>query len=164
MAKKKRTTHDATFGDLVHLAGDGWTRPLQMKIFARDWESSLTVDLDPEDGIEENQRLAFAFFVKNVAKIAAVSEKAIFKYYQSVCGDYRGRHGIKTANDRRMPLVKSIADMFRLVELESVVFPYVRPRPTFGILCQCTWEEEHGLAVRFEDGKVAEVGFQDIVL
>jgi hypothetical protein len=32
------------------------------------------------------------------------------------------------------------------------------------MLFECTWEEEHGLAVKFENEKVVEVGYQDIVL
>ena len=33
-----------------------------------------------------------------------------------------------------------------------------------GILCDCTWEPEHGLGISIEDEKVVEIGLQDIVL
>lgn len=33
-----------------------------------------------------------------------------------------------------------------------------------GLLLKCTWEPEHGLAVKVEDEKVIEVSYQDIVL
>jgi hypothetical protein len=52
----------------------------------------------------------------------------------------------------------------RLVKPEAVVFRYGNTRPTFGLLLNCTWEEEHGVGIKFVNGKVTQVGFQDIVL
>lgn len=141
-----------------------WKRELPLRIFGREWMVELAVDIDPKDGVEKNQLLAFAAFNKSPRAFAAAAEKAIFKHYQTICSEYRDRLGIRNPNDKRVPLIKSIKGLYRLLEPECVTFPYVRARPTFGLLCQCTWEEEHGLAVKYEDGKVVEVGFQDIVL
>ena len=33
-----------------------------------------------------------------------------------------------------------------------------------GLLFECAWEPEHGLAVKFENEVIEEVGFQDVVL
>jgi hypothetical protein len=63
-----------------------------------------------------------------------------------------------------MPLIKSVGELARLVTLEGVHFNYGCDDPTCGLLCECTWEEEHGLGVLFEKGKVTEVGYQDVVL
>jgi hypothetical protein len=161
---KQRVTREATFGELTHVAGNMWKRALQLNIFGQNWTISLSVDIDPKGGVEQNQVHAFAAFNSKTAAITAAAEKAIFQHYQTVCSEYRSRYGIRDPSDERVPLIKSVKDLYRLVEPESVTFPYVCPRPTFGILCQCTWEEEHGLAVKYEDGKVVEVGFQDIVL
>jgi len=32
-----------------------------------------------------------------------------------------------------------------------------------GILAECSWEEEHGFGVKIMDGRVTEIGFQDLV-
>jgi hypothetical protein len=161
---KKRTIHEQTFGDLTYVAGDLWKRPFQLKIFGKEWTVSLTVDIDPKDGVEENQVMAFNTFNAETSHLIAAAEKAILSYYQSVCKEYRSRYGISDPNDEKVPIVKSLKEVYKLVEPEGVTFPYVRLRPTFGILCQCTWEEERGLAVKFENGKIVSVGFQDIVL
>ena len=34
----------------------------------------------------------------------------------------------------------------------------------FGILCECTWEIEHGLAIKYQNEEVVEVGYQDIII
>ena len=163
MAKKKNVNDDV-FGALTHSAGDLWKRPLELHIFGRTWTIALMVDIDPKDGVEQHQLAAYKTFTEKTDAIVSASEKAIFDYYQSVCKEVRSRYGITNPNDARVPIIKSSRDVFGLVEPEGVTFPYARQRPTFGILCQCTWEEERGLAVKYENEKLVDVGFQDIVL
>ena len=162
MAKRK-TRIDPTFGELTHCAGDGWRRPLDLRIFNRTTTVSLFVDVSPK-GIEKNQILAYQDFRDNSNALMADAERAIFEYYQAICTDYRDRYGIVDCEDELVPIINSVEAVFKLVKAEGVTFPYVRPRSTFGLLCQCTWEEEHSLAVKYENGKLVEVGFQDIEL
>jgi len=164
MGKKKRTINNEAFGTLAHSAGDLWKKPFELHIFGHSWTVELMVDIDPISGIEQHQITAYKIFTENTVTIISESESAIFNYYQSVCNEVRGRYGITNPNDARVPLINSKEGLFRLVEPEGVTFPYARHRPTFGILCQCTWEEERGLAVKYENEKLVNVGFQDIVL
>ena len=55
-------------------------------------------------------------------------------------------------------------DVTKAVELVGVIVPYARTRATFGFLFTCDWDQENGLAVKFENGELPEVGPQDIVL
>lgn len=161
---KKKTINDEVFGVLTHSAGELWKRPLELSFFGGSWTVALMVDIDPREGVEQHQIAAYRTFTENTDAVVSAAEKAIFGYYQSICKEARSRYGITNPSDEKVPIVKSIRDMFPLVEPEGVTFPYARQRPIFGILCQCTWEEERGLAVKFEDGKLVDVGFQDIVL
>jgi hypothetical protein len=53
-----------------------------------------------------------------------------------------------------------------LIELNQIIFPYSFGEDIrkVGLLLNCTWEPEHGLALKFENEMVVEVGYQDIVL
>jgi hypothetical protein len=163
MAKRRILKHEP-FGVLELVVSNLWKREMPLTIFDREWTVELLVNIHPDEGVEQNQVQAFAAYQKQVSAIAKASEEAILKYYQSVCDDYRGRAGVTDPHDKRLPLADSTSDIARLVEPRGVTFPYVRPRPTFGLLFECTWEEEHGLAVKWEAGKITEVGYQDIVI
>lgn len=152
------------FGELTLVGSDLYERDLELKLFAKKFRVRLQVNICPQDGLEDRQLRAFEQYQQSTARLLAEAEKKMLAYYQSVCEDYRDDLGITAAKDRRVPLIKTVAELARLVKPEALYFPYVRPRPTCGLLCQCTWESEHGLAVKFVNGKVNEVGFQDIVL
>lgn len=49
---------------------------------------------------------------------------------------------------------------------EQIIFPTTidKSKQIAGFLCECSWEIEHGLVIKFENGEVVEVGFQDILL
>jgi hypothetical protein len=84
--------------------------------------------------------------------------------YQSVCDEYRDQLGVTERKHPKVPLISSLDELGRLIEPEAVVFRYTNARPTFGLLLKCSWEEEHGVGIKFVNGKVTQVGFQDIVL
>ena len=54
----------------------------------------------------------------------------------------------------------------KLVYPKQILFPMVFGDMIreFGLLCECTWEEEHGLAVKYQNEEVVEVGYQDIII
>jgi hypothetical protein len=160
----KKSKRDPVFGDLSLHISDQWQRPIKIQFLGREWIRPLLVDIDDKDGIEEHQIQAYKDFGKKTDTLLKKAEKAIFTHYQSVCSEYRSRLGIVDPRDERVPIIKSVEDVYPLVEPEAVYFPYACSKPTWGLLCLCTWEEEHGLAVKFENGKIAKVGFQDIVL
>jgi hypothetical protein len=160
----KKTTTDPTFGALTHLAGDLWQRTSEFALFDVKRAIPLMISISPKNGVEPDQVSAYKYFVENTPAVVSAAEQGIFDYYCSICGQYRSQFRISDPNDKRFPIVKTKAQVARLITLEAVIFPYVRRQPTFGILCQCTWEEERGLAVKFSDGKMVGVGFQDIVI
>jgi len=164
MPKKDKEAMRAVFGQLTHVAGDLWHRPIELTIFGKVCAGYLMVDISPTNGIEKNQLIAYSAFSKRTDGLIKNAEKAIFDYYRSICGEYRDRRGIVDPDDRSTPVIAELQDLSKLLTLEGATFPYVRSQPTFGLLFKCTWEKEHGMAVKFENGRVVEVGFQDIVL
>jgi hypothetical protein len=160
---REKVRKDEVFGELSRVVADLWERPIDLRFLGKVRSVRLSVRIDEEDGIKPQQVKAYRDFMKRTDEYVGKAEKAIFKYYRSVCGDYRSDRGIE-ADDEKVSLIKSVDELAKLVTLEGVHFNYGSDEPTCGLLCKCTWEEEHGLGVLFEKGKVTEVGFQDVAL
>lgn len=64
------------------------------------------------------------------------------------------------------PTISTKDEIANIVEPKQLIFPMVFDEDVshVGLLLECTWEPEHGLAVKIEDEEIIEVGFQDIVL
>ncbi len=154
------------FGELHRVMGNMWDRELEIILFEKRHKIILSVDIDEDEDnyIESQQILAYQQFTQQQDKLLREAEQAMFDYYQSVCDEYRYDLDINDPNDKEVPIVSSLKGFSQLVIPEAITVPYVRPKATIGLLCKCTWEIEHGLAVKFEEGKVVEVGYQDIVL
>ena len=160
MARKK-VRRDAVFGDLTHVVADLWDRPIDLPFLGAVRSARLRVLIDEEGGIEPQQIEAYRDFAKRTGEYMSKAEKAILRYYRSVRDDYLG---MSEAGDEAAPPVKSVGELAKLVTLEGVHFGYGCDVPTCGLLCECTWEEEHGVGVLFERGRVTEVGDQGVVL
>jgi len=147
---KKRVIEVQTFGLLTHRVGDLWERQIELTLFGQKCSVPMLVNIPKNGGDPEpNQIEAYNNFNKDIQRILRSTESAIVKHYGSL---KRGKGTM--AQDEAAKVVKLI----------GVMFPYARKRPTFGFLFNCDWDEENGLAVKFEDGQIAEVGPQDIVL
>jgi hypothetical protein len=94
-----------------------------------------------------------------------LAEDAILNYYFEVYEDYRQRLIEKFA-DKMAPILSTKDEIADIVEPKQLIFPMVFEEEVrqVGLLLECSWEPEHGLAVKFEDEEIVEVGFQDIVL
>jgi len=73
---------------------------------------------------------------------------------------------MQSDSEKIAPKISSIEELGEIVTPTSLLIRYdfedgVR---RVGILCDCTWEPEHGLGISIEDEKVVEIGLQDIVL
>ena len=140
MAKKVKIVEVAPFGELTHVVADLWQRPIKLTFLGRAVTVPVSVNLDEKKPVAEPEQVkAFEAYTAAPGKFIAAAENALQKAFKAQLAG-KGK-----------------------IALESVSFPYARPCPTFGFLCTCNWEED-GLAVKFEDGKLAEVGTQDILL
>ena len=92
------------------------------------------------------------------------AENEIFKYYQEVCPEYRDK--LEDSADEFAPIISGREEVAKLVELTQIIFPYSfgKDIKRVGLLLNCTWEPEHGLAVKFVNEEIVKVGYQDIVL
>ena len=143
----------------------GWTREYNYPLWGRAVTVKLIVPCDEDAEIEDAQRDAFARFDESKGEMVALAERAVFDYYQSICNEYRERLGVKLA-DAHAPRIQKIDQLEALIIPTEVVIQqsFKSGERIVGLLFRCSWEPELGLAVKFVDAEVEEVGTQDIVL
>jgi len=159
MLKKK----DELFGTIIF--EDLWKGETSITMFGRAEKATLYINGEENNEITSNQRETFLNFQSNMDRIMSEAEASIFEYYQSIYEDYRAMSNSDEA-DIVAPKISSERELSRLVKPTSLLIRYdfedgIR---RVGVLCDCTWEPEHGLGISIENEKVIEIGFQDIVL
>lgn len=142
-----------------------WSGQQKIKIFGKERVIILSIDGNEEGEFQEAQKEAYINLVDNMENIMTEAEEAIFDYYQEVYMEYRDMVGEDEA-DKIAPIIENKEELGNLVEPTQLIVRRVRNNGIrrLGLLFDCTWNIEHGLAVKIEDEEVVEVGFQDIVL
>lgn len=146
MAQRDRFQHP-DFGVLERKDDDLWTSAISVEFDGSPWNISLLLQMDVSDGVEENQISAYRHFDKQRSRVFQKAEVELRAYAES--------KGVRRTQGYRLAEVATPV---------GVIFPDLRPLPTFGLLFDVTWDPGHGAAIKFEDGKFVEIGSQDIVL
>lgn len=155
---------DELFGEIVY--EDLWIGTTEITMFGKNQKILLNIYGEENEEITSNQRDAFSQFKANMPNIVKESEDKIFEYYLENFEDYRAMQSNSEEVEKIAPKISSIEEMGKLVTPTSLLIRYdfedgIR---RVGILCDCTWEREHGLGISIEDEKVVEIGLQDIIL
>jgi len=158
----EKIEHDV-FGELSY--DYGWKREITINLFGFERIVTLIIDGEEDAEFEEAQVNAYNSFFRNKDSLLKQAEDAILKYYLEVYMEYRERLGDQFA-DTMAPVLSTKEEVAKITEPKQLLFPMVFDEEVrqVGLLLECTWEPEHGLAVKFEDEEVIEVGYQDIVL
>lgn len=154
--------NDDVLGELHYR--HGWVRRYSIGLFGREWEVELLVPCDPGHAIEEVQREAFRRFDGARARLLSLAEETLLAYYLGLRDGYSARLGDLAL--AMVPPVRARADLARLVEPEAVIVqdPLGSLDRVVGLLCSCSWDPQLGVAVKFVNEVVSDVGVQDIVL
>ncbi|WP_052135326.1 DUF6985 domain-containing protein [Collimonas arenae] len=155
---------DSTFGN-IHFDDDtGWIGSYVYPFLRSKVAVELNLGGEENENISSTQQDAFVLFDGNSVELCRQAEDAIFRHYQSRCKDLRGQFGDNA--DEYMPFIdnktqlKSLVTPVALMVKESLT----STDRIIGLLFNCSWEPSLGLAVRFVNEVVREVGPQDIVL
>lgn len=155
---------DELFGEIIY--EDLWIGTIEITMFGKNQKILLNIYGEENEEITPNQRDAFSQFKLNMPNIVKESEDKIFEYYLENCDDYRAMQSNSEEVEKIAPKISSIDELGKLVTPTSLLIRYdfedgIR---RVGILCDCTWEPEHGLGISVENEEVVEIGLQDIVL
>lgn len=155
---------DALFGDIEY--DFGWVGRCAWPFLGVVAHTRLTIPCDDDAEISADQREAYAAFEQRKAEMCNSAENAIFAYYRENLADLRVRFGAQFA-DQWSPEIASTEDLSRLLTPSEVIIQEsssTLPERIVGLLFDCTWEPNLGLAVKFVDERLSAVGTQDIVL
>lgn len=123
----------------------------EYEMWGRSCKVNLVFDCYAGEEIDVVQEETIADFEANIEQYTQCGLKAIKKYivenYKNIIDD------------------ETIPNVFKYVVPKTV---YVSKDPSkkkvIGILCHFRFDDEYGLAVKFVDGQVAEVGGEHIIL
>lgn len=154
---------DSLFGDIDE---NGRAGTCSWSIFSAAVTTPLAIDWYDDEEIEPAQRDAYVAFNARKDEMCARAEAAIFGYYIGNMPEYRERFGPELAS-KWAPHITCSSELARLVTPTLVYIKRCYADPTkrvVGLLFDCSWDTSLGLAVKFVDEQVREVGPQDIVL
>ncbi|KNH23668.1 DUF6985 domain-containing protein [Priestia megaterium] len=151
--------HHPLFGSLLY--DSAWVGEKQVTFFGQKQHVLLTIDGDKEKPFQKRQEEAFQAFWLQGELLLKRTEKALFDYYQQVRDEYRTQVE-KDVVDLLVPNVKKRKDIGFLVECIQIFVPEA-PHDTreLGLFFECTWEEEHMLAVKFRNEQISAIGLQE---
>jgi len=151
---------DELFGTIIY--EDLWIGKTSITMFGICEKIDLCIN---GEEITSNQREAFFNFQSSMDRIMREAEESIFEYYLSNYEDYRAMYNSDKA-DIMAPKISSVRELSRLVKPTGllIIYDFEDGIRRVGVLCDCTWEPEHGLGISIENENVIEIGFQDIIL
>jgi len=154
---------DKTFGEIDYEYG--WKGSYAYSIFGKDHAVTLVVPCDEGEEIEPAQREAFVRFEQAKDSLTSAAARAILDHYQDIAEEVRERVGPAAAADVA-PVITSVDELARIVSPTEFLVQqsFGSGERIIGLLFDCSWDPSLGLAVKFEDEQVVEVGNQDIVL
>lgn len=117
-----------------------------IRIWNRDFDLDVVYDCYAGEDILDEQKKAFKAFLAN-KKMIDSSKVNVERYCLS-------QNKAEIGSD-------TIENIFKYVMPASI---YVKRDGCVAIMCRYRFDEEHGIAVVFGEGKVKEVGPQDIIL
>ena len=56
--------------------------------------------------------------------------------------------------------------IYSLLQPKQIMFPLTFDENVeeFGFLCECDWDKDNGIGIKFVNGVLSEIGYQDILL
>jgi hypothetical protein len=131
----------------------------------KHYSVTLVVPCDKGGEIEPAQREAFTKFERAKDRLTSAAASAAYDYYLKIADEVRERVGPESA-DQIAPVIEKIDDLASIVTPTEFLVQqsYESDARIIGLLFDCSWEPSLGLAVKFENEHIVEVGTQDIVL
>ena len=117
-------------------------------IWGRDFDLKVIFDVYEDESVLEAQEAALINFEKNADKLLN-SSKDIEKYCIKIDGDRIG---------------KKIDNIFKYVMPQSILIKRTDKKRIVVLLCNYRFDEEHGIAMVFENEKLCMIGTQDELL
>ncbi|SIE28333.1 Uncharacterised protein [Mycobacteroides abscessus subsp. abscessus] len=158
--------NDPVLGEIAYTEPGGWEGSYTYPFLGREVTVRLALGgWDENDPVEPLQREAVRRFTEHKDELCAQADDAIYANYLERRPELREQFG--DSADKLMPIINDKSGLAQLVRPTAffVAYPLRGSEDrVIGLLSNCTWEPELGLAVKIVNEKIVEVGPQDIVL
>lgn len=140
--------NDEVLGTLVF--DRGWTKEENFKLWGYDLKLKIVFSAYENESINDDQRKGYINFKENLLDISSRSLRKTEEYIQKIENEV-----IPYIDFDRIP-----DDISRIVKPSSIM---ILESGNIGVLCDCSWDMDHGIAILISDRKNIEVGSQDII-
>ena len=123
---------------------------IKMNVWGREFSLKAEFDVYPGEEADKAQEEAFNEFVNVSSKAFCEAEESVKDYI------------IHNADD--WPSGQTVDNIFKYVLPKTIYIPRNQQEHTVAILCDFRFDSEHGIAIIFSDGKLKEIGSEDIIL
>lgn len=139
--------HDPVFGDLTY--SYGWHRPYGLFFLGKEWQIDLLIAVSDSVAIQQSQRDTFLEFIANESDVIKKVEHALGIYMSKLKQRYPDAEG---GGHALVP---------QQIIIQDEAFPEGN---VMGMLFDCEWDVDNGVAVKIRHNNVEDVGPQDIVI
>ncbi|ART70529.1 hypothetical protein BTO20_20065 [Mycobacterium dioxanotrophicus] len=157
---------DTVLGAIAYSEPGGWEGTYTILFVGREVTVRMALGgWDEADRVEPVQRDAVEQFSARRAELCAQADDALYAEYLRRQPELREQFGDDA--DRLMPIIDGMEGLSDLVTPDFFQVPLPRRGSTDRVVAltyNCSWDVELGLAVKFVNEAVAEVGPQNIVL
>lgn len=140
--------NDETLGLLVF--NRGWTKEENFKWWGYDVRLKIVVSAYENESVNINQREGYLRFKENISDVSDISLKKTKEYIQKIKNEVLPYIELDEIPD----------DILKIVKPSSIL---ILESGSIGVLCDCSWDREHGVAILISDKKKVDVGPQDII-
>ena len=147
-----KSTQDPAFG-LMTFKTFGWEKEDTLEIWGRIFNITIVAHDGDYEGITAEQQEAYLSIKDSFPKIIEDNFMMIVEFCKILAEDYEGEDD----DDDKDYGDLAIEDVTSSLELTDIMF---KEDGSWGILMECIYEEEHGVALYFEDGEM-QIGQQN---
>lgn len=153
-----------TFGKLKF--NYGWTKDISLEIFNKRHVLEINIDADENAAFEINQEKAYRFFNNHLDEIVKEVDVAIVSYYDREISDIVSSYTNHREKQYFLDIIGDKDKIYSLLQPKKIMFPLTFDENVeeFGFLCECDWDKENGIGIKFVNGVLSEIGYQDILL
>ena len=144
----------------------GWTRELTVTIFGEQYVLEMIIDADEDGEFEVNQERAYIFFKEHQEEMIKEANTAVVSYYHNEISEIVSGYTDSSEKQYFLDKIGNEEEIFSLLKPKQIVFPltFDETAEEVGFLCDCDWDKDNGLGIKFTNGLLSEIGPQDILL
>ena len=126
----------------------------------------MIIDADDDGKFEVNQERAYIFFKEHQDEMIKESNASVVSYYNNEISEIVSGYTDSSEKQYFLDKISDEKEIFSLLKPKQMMFPLTFDETVeeVGFLCDCDWDKENGIGIKFTNGVLSEIGPQDILL